>query len=69
MACRQLGYPGAVRFTRESEFGSVSSDFALDEVRCIGTESNLEDCEHTTQENCGSGEGAGVVCMTEGIPV
>ncbi len=64
MACRQLGFPlGAIRFTRESEFGSVSADFALDNVYCDGNETSLLDCDHlTTREDCGPSEGAGVVC-------
>ncbi len=63
VACRQLGFPlGAIRFTRESEFGSVSSEFAMDSVYCKGNESSLSDCQYLTTEDCDSTEGAGVVC-------
>ena len=36
VVCRQLGFPGVDRATIESEFGSVSSTFAMDNVRCQG---------------------------------
>ncbi len=66
MACRQLGFSrGAERFTRESEFGPVPSDFAMDNVMCNGTESSLFDCQFTTTENCDGSEGAGVVCLVD----
>ena len=62
-----MGFPGAVRPTRESEFGRVSSNFALDDVDCDGNEESLEHCiGDWTNENCGGGEGAGVVCLLEG---
>ena len=56
-----------MRFTRESEFGSVSSDFAMDNVNCDGEETTLLDCEYDTEDDCGSHEGAGVVCATDSV--
>ena len=41
---------------------TLASDFILDNVRCDGSENSLFDCPHVTSENCGSTEGAGVVC-------
>ena len=46
VACRELGYIGAVSFTRESTYGTTSSEFAMDEVKCSGTEERLLDCPH-----------------------
>ena len=67
VACRQMGFPGAVRPTRESEFGRVSSTFALDDVDCEGHGDSLDQCTgNWANENCGGGEGAGVVCLVEG---
>ena len=43
-------------------FGSVSSTFIMDDVRCTGTESDISQCPHNPNDNCGSGEGAGVKC-------
>ena len=70
IVCRQLGYPGAARYTRESEFGPVSSDFAMDNLRCGERVTRLDDCSFVTSSDCGSSEGAGVVCQTadENVP-
>jgi len=46
VACRELGYPGAVKFTRESYYGRTSSLFAMDYVDCDGTEARLRDCRY-----------------------
>ena len=34
----------------------------MDDVACTGSEARLRDCSHNTTDNCGGGEGAGVVC-------
>ena len=36
--------------------------FALDNVKCVGNESSLNDCPHLDDDDCDFGEGAGVVC-------
>ena len=54
---------GAERFTSKSEFGSVPNTFILDEVACKGTENSLFECQFITKDDCGSHEGAGVVCI------
>ena len=58
---RMLGYSSG-NPTMRSQFGRVNSTFAMDDVRCVGNETTLLDCPHTTQENCGPTEGAGVIC-------
>jgi len=65
--CRQLGFPGVERATSESEFGTVSSDYSMDNVRCKGDEKSIRDCYHKTQDACYGNEGAGVVCATEPV--
>ena len=67
VACRQLGFNGLVRVTTNSHFGSVPSDFAMDEVSCNGTEAKLQDCLHKTRDDCGANEGAGVICQMPGL--
>ena len=56
-----LGYK-AGQPTLQSQFGSVPSIFAMDNVNCIGNETSLLDCTHLTEDNCGPTEGAGVIC-------
>ena len=63
VVCQELGFRKAVYHTVGSVFGKVSPDFAMDNVKCSGIERRLKDCLHTTHENCGPGEGAGVVCV------
>ncbi len=58
-----MGFSNALEFTVESKFGEVSSDFSYDEVSCEGTEKSLEDCQHQDFADCGTQEGAGVVCQ------
>ena len=38
----------------------------MDNVACSGTEKNIWDCPHVALDDCGGGEGAGVVCTNEG---
>ena len=64
VVCRELGFPlGAARVTKESHFGSVSSSFSMDDVKCGGDEASLEDCYYKSYDDCGGSEGAGVVCQ------
>ena len=34
----------------------------MDDVDCGGSEKTLRDCHYNKHDNCGSGEGAGIVC-------
>ena len=40
----------------------------MDDVHCTGTECTLFDWPHLKRDNCGSHEGAGVVCICELSP-
>jgi len=62
VTCRELGFSGAVEAKTRSHFGRVPTDFVMDNIRCEGTEDKLHDCQHLDTHNCGSHEGAGVVC-------
>jgi len=61
VVCRMLGYPGG-NHTAKSAYGSVPDTFIMDDVVCAGTEETLWECGHKTTEDCGVGEGAGVIC-------
>jgi hypothetical protein len=64
VACRQLGFSGALAMTKESRFGPVPDVFAMDQVNCEGSEERLIDCRHAPVDDCGAGEGAGAICGT-----
>ena len=44
-------------------FGAVSEDFIFDDVNCNGTEQSLLDCPGACDHDCGSSEGASVICQ------
>ena len=58
--------PHGAKATSNSHFGKVKTNFAKDDLKCSGTESNLKYCSHTKTHNCGSHEGAGVRCHDKG---
>ena len=62
VVCKQLGFPSVVSATSNSKFGQVPSSFRMDDVECTGEESSLLECPHNRDHNCGSSEGAGVIC-------
>ena len=65
VACRQLGYDGAVEYlSRLSR--QPSRTIWLDDVRCNGLESKLVDCQHTDwgDHNCAYEEHVAVRCNT-----
>ena len=47
VACKEMGYYGAVSATSRSEYGRTSPEFAMDNVECDGTETRLLDCPHS----------------------
>ena len=51
-----------------STYGSVPTNFIMDDVNCAGTEGTLEDCSYNPIDNCGSSEGAGVICRSTTTP-
>ena len=61
VVCRQLGYSYGDAYLY-SHWGSVSSNFAMDNVQCSGNEMYLQECSYSISDDCGSDEGAGVHC-------
>ncbi|XP_060533809.1 uncharacterized protein LOC132706475 [Cylas formicarius] len=64
LVCRKLGYQGSIEIKGEGYFGAGSGPIWLDQVDCLGSEKNLEDCTFTAwgQHNCNHYEDVGVIC-------
>eukprot|EP00057_Strongylocentrotus_purpuratus_P014539 XP_011669013.1 PREDICTED: neurotrypsin-like [Strongylocentrotus purpuratus] len=66
VVCRQLGFPGASGFTmRARTFGEGSGPIFLDNVRCVGDETSINDCVKNAIgfHNCLHSDDAGVICQ------
>ena len=61
-----LGYSHG-QATLQSRFGFVPSKFYMDDVQCSGSETSLLDCTYLSVDNCGTDEGAGVICSNNGM--
>ena len=60
---RQLGFGSGI-YKTGSYYGTVStSDFAMDDVNCSGSENRLQNCSYQTTDDCKTTEGAGVHCV------
>ncbi|XP_022104343.1 deleted in malignant brain tumors 1 protein-like [Acanthaster planci] len=63
VVCRQLGFRSAKRTSRPHEFGRGTGDIVLGNVRCNGSESNLQQCvRHEDSHVCLQYIAVGVVC-------
>ena len=64
--CRELGFSDAVSALTRASFGAGSEDqlILLDEVKCIGTETNILNCPHNSigVNDCSHSEDASVIC-------
>ena len=58
--------PHGAKATSSSHFGRVQVNFAMDDLKCSGTERSLNDCPRNSRHNCGTNEGAGVRCLDKG---
>ena len=64
VVCHQLGYPGAMAAPLSGHYGSGDGPIWIDDVECIGTESDIFACEHSgiSNHNCDHGEDVSVEC-------
>ena len=67
VVCRQLGFPDAISAPGSAHFGAGSGQIWLDNVRCSGSESSIENCSHGGWgvEDCGHSEDASVICTSK----
>ena len=67
VVCRQLGFFGAERFSREAEFGQGNAESPiLYSLECEGTEASINECTFNSWDtsSCRHHEDAGAVCLT-----
>ena len=64
VVCRQLGYDLAVNARSSAYYGQGSGQIWLNNVTCVGNESNIEDCSHDGWgvHDCTHSKDAGVKC-------
>ena len=67
VVCHQLGYLGAVKAPRSATFGAGSGPSWYSNVRCTGTERNLNECSNNgvLGNACYHSQDAGVICSSE----
>ena len=67
VVCRQLGFERAVRADKNAAFGRGKGIIWMNDVRCTGNESSLQECRHRGWRQTSScsllSEDAGVVCI------
>ena len=67
VVCRQLGYRDARQATRNAVHGVGNGIIWLDNIMCIGNETELQDCQSNGfgNHNCDHNEDAGVICTSK----
>ncbi|XP_064650737.1 deleted in malignant brain tumors 1 protein-like isoform X2 [Lineus longissimus] len=74
VACRQLGFKGAVPttgFPTKAKFGQGTGTVFWNNVQCNGDEQSLEECKHDEvlgTSACNSVDASGVICSSDKLP-
>lgn len=61
VVCRQLNLGPPISIYSHST-GRNSYNYGIESVICVGTESNIAECNYTTDHDCYGDESAGVIC-------
>ncbi|KAL5013038.1 hypothetical protein ScPMuIL_011589 [Solemya velum] len=70
VVCRMKGFATDGATARNNAFyGPGNGTIQMDDVRCVGTETTLAECNYTTSHNCRHNEDAGVKCYPAGSVV
>ncbi|PFX14302.1 Deleted in malignant brain tumors 1 protein [Stylophora pistillata] len=69
VVCRQLGYEGALSAPKSAAFERGTGQIWLDEVKCVGDETSISQCNHRGWgvHDCGHYEDASVVCRPQAL--
>ncbi|KAL3854706.1 hypothetical protein ACJMK2_013964, partial [Sinanodonta woodiana] len=70
VVCREIGYPSSSPVIKTGEYFNVGNGTIwLDDVRCNGTETALDECSHQSwgTHNCAHTEDVGVICRDHGV--
>lgn len=65
-----MGWERAVHVYKNNTYGPGTGSIWLDDLRCIGYESSVEDCQHMPWglSNCEHNEDVGLRCTNDTIP-
>ncbi|XP_050720144.1 uncharacterized protein LOC127000445 isoform X2 [Eriocheir sinensis] len=68
--CRMMGWERAVHVYKNNTYGPGTGSIWLDDLRCIGYESSVEDCQHMPWglSNCEHNEDVGLQCTNDTVP-
>ncbi|XP_061177723.1 uncharacterized protein LOC133186505 [Saccostrea echinata] len=68
VVCRMLGSKGNVHLaTVEGVFGKGTGRIFFDELQCVGTETDLDQCRSNSFHDCFHSEDAGVICDSDSV--
>ncbi|XP_062609505.1 uncharacterized protein LOC134271297 [Saccostrea cucullata] len=68
VVCRMLGSKGNVhQATVEGVFGKGTGRIFFDELQCVGTETDLDQCRSDSFHDCFHSEDAGVICDADSV--
>ncbi|XP_024086083.1 uncharacterized protein LOC106674111 [Cimex lectularius] len=69
VVCNSLGYAGTTKVYKEAAFGAGTGIIWLDQVHCLGNETNVAECMHDNWglTNCKHNEDVSIACSPQNI--